>query len=175
MIALHPGLVLALLVLAGCGREPEAPMDKAAPPVSLAVLAAMQISHSWGVASSSGDGQTELIRYRQHADSIREAALHPQRLMVTWTYDRFPPSGRETQDVDKLEDDLCGLLEPANQALLWLVRTGGGTRRWIFYGTSTDEMTARVKRVRELVASRGAVLSVDQDPGWQMYREFTPR
>lgn len=169
-----PVALLLCLLLGGCGHSPESKaVGDGARPVP--ALADMQIPDSWGVAASSGVTPSELSRYREHADGVRDAGRHPVRVTITKTFGNLTSGSPETALVNALEDDLCALLEPGNQALLWLVRTGGGRRRWVFYAATTVEAAGRIKRARELAAARGASFAVEDDPEWEMYREWTPK
>jgi hypothetical protein len=168
-------IALPLLALAACGSEVNPSSVEAASDTGHAGLAGLKPPETWGMASSSGSGPSEIIRYREHGKAIREAGLHSHRLILTRKYERFPPGDLETREVDQLEDDLCEVLEPGNQALLWLVRTGDRKRHWVFYCANTAEVVSRLERVGLLIAPHRTTMVVERDEEWAMYREFTPK
>jgi hypothetical protein len=131
--------------------------------------------HAWRIVKMTNqeEGKTCLVRIRITKPPLAEKRSLPLAVLIEWPYDsdtEFPP-GEVLEQMDRFEraiDPLCG--DNGFSEHMW-VRTGFGTRDWLFYTTSQERFLKTFNRV--LVGHEPYPIQIvcSEDPAWEIWHD----
>lgn len=130
-------------------------------------------SDAWNLAEGKRQGQPILIRYRPGLEQHLGDPRYPRRLTISWAYDSDSsglPSDQVADEMRTLEDVLDAALDPERLAILALIHTHGGVRRWHYYLGDVAVVGQRMNEALSHMPKFPIELDVENDPDWQELR-----
>jgi len=151
--------------------RPAPPKRAAAPEVSI------NLQGEWTVLQGECNGLPAIVRVNDALKPIAGKAYHNQQITIIVYFDSAGPQGMPTdQDdlarVDATEDLLMKTLQTAGESLLALAVTNDGSRTLTFYSRDSQSAVARFQEIIPQLPSRNVEFFVEDDPGWELYRQF---
>ncbi len=125
----------------------------------------------WLVAKAERGGKVHFIRLRTDLAPY-VGTSHPHRIEINWPFVGEPTGLPDTPTLAALEafEDRLGPLEVGDAAMLAIVVTGAGERRWTFHAKDRERT---MSALRPLLPKTPAVtVEAFDDPTWSTYSEL---
>ncbi len=133
----------------------------------------LPIGEEWRVAEGEHNGNPMIVRmnaaYRRfsgvqgytHQVGIAMPLVDPEPSGL--------PSSAENADLDTIEDDLCGLLQSANESIFVAAITTSGMRELVFYTRDPEQVKQKLEQARSSIESHQIQLMIQPDDEWKIY------
>jgi hypothetical protein len=79
------------------------------------------------------------------------------------------PSTIENAELSAIEDNLCGLLQTANESIFVAAITTSGMREFVFYTRDPDRVKQKVEQARSGIQNYQIQLLIQPDSEWNIY------
>jgi hypothetical protein len=132
---------------------------------------------SWSVAQGQYNGAPLFVRIRQGARAVFAGGAYMHRVGIAVPL-REPdrnglPQGAEFNDLARIEDILASALEREGKSVHVLSITTNGMREYVFYTSDPDGVSGAFLTLQAQVRSHQLQLSIEPDPMWEVYGQFT--
>lgn len=132
----------------------------------------------WAIATGAEAGAPYVIRFRSDLISrIGDPSL-PNLLEMRWTFfgegplSNGLPTAGQLSEMEAFESQAIAALERSQNAILFAVRTGAGSRHWFWYCSSRDLVEQSLNAVLAGDASLPINMSMTVDPEWAVYADL---
>jgi hypothetical protein len=83
------------------------------------------------------------------------------------------PSSEEFEELNSIEDSICGLLEIERESLFVAAISTGGMREFVFYTRSPELVKQKFQQLQSTISSHGIQLMIQLDRDWKIYKRLT--
>ena len=134
------------------------------------------LKEAWVVKHGKYCGRPVIVRLNRGVESALGHPAYSHQVGVALPLrhpdDRGFPNPTENEALGQIEDDLVAALCNENRCIYAAAISTGGMREFVFY-TSDAEATHRdLERLRALITSHDVQHVIQEDPKWNVYREF---
>ena len=131
----------------------------------------------WVICLQEVAGCPAILRLISGVPESIAAESYEDRVTIAWHYSPEQdglPSDADSARMDFFEDVLVESVEVQMNACLAIVTTVKGTKEWVVYSNTPDEVAGFIERLVEQ-NDLPIELRRDKDPNWQEYRRLMER
>ena len=152
------GIFSSLFASGAADKPPESPKD------------------SWTVAQGTYKGHPMFLRINKGLLPLAGKPPFQDRFGVTVPF-RAPnenglPNNSESEDLNRIEDDLLTTFTSSGKTLFAIVITTGGSREFVFYTSVAPDIAPAMERLKKQITSHELQFYVQPDKNWDVYRSF---
>lgn len=128
----------------------------------------------WVICLQEVAGCPAILRLISGVPESIAAESYEDRVTIAWRYSPEAdglPSDADSARMDFFEDVLVESVEAQMNACLAIVTTVKGTKEWVVYSNTPDEVAGFIERLVEQ-NDLPIELRRDKDPNWQEYRRL---
>ena len=128
----------------------------------------------WVICLQEVSGCPAILRLISGVPESIAAESYEDRVTIAWRYSPEEdglPSDADSARMDFFEDVLVESVEVQMNACLAIVSTAKGTKEWVVYSSTPDEVAGFIQ---DLVQHNDLPIELrrDKDPNWQEYRRL---
>jgi hypothetical protein len=130
----------------------------------------------WSLLTGEDSGQPLVVRRNDSASDLLGSPAYRTRVGIALPFARPTetglPDNDEAAELYQIEDAICDRMGADELALLVLTITGGNVKELVFYTRDPKKAQLAIDAVRTRVTSHEIQNYVEDDPEWDVYREF---
>jgi len=131
---------------------------------------------TWSLLTGEDNGQPLVVRRNDSASDLLGSSTYRTRIGIAMPFKRPTAHGMpekdESEELYRIEDAICQRMGADELALLVLTITGGNVKELVFYTRDPKKAQLAIDAVRRQVTSHLVQNYVEDDPEWDLYREF---
>ena len=131
---------------------------------------------TWSLLSGEDNGQPLVVRRNDSASDLLGSSTYRTRVGIAMPFlrptEHGMPDKEESEELYRIEDAICERMAADELALLVLTITGGNVKELVFYTRDPKKAQQAIDAVRSQVTSHLVQNYVEDDPEWDVYREF---
>ncbi|MGA8741005.1 MAG: DUF695 domain-containing protein [Terracidiphilus sp.] len=133
----------------------------------------LPIGENWQVSEGDHEGNPMFVRTNAAYRGFKgvEGYAHQVGIAVP-LLDPEPsglPSTIENAELSTIEDNLCGLLQTANESIFVAAITTSGMREFVFYTRDPEQVKQKVEQARSHIQNHQIQLMIQPDSEWNIY------
>ncbi|TDH26252.1 DUF695 domain-containing protein [Segetibacter sp. 3557_3] len=138
----------------------------------------METGESWLGMEGLINGHPYLIRIRETMQSFINAKRYNHRFDIVWKYtavdETMMPQAAQMLQMEEAEQDLLGVLEKDEQAMLTMVYLGNNQKVLYWYSSNLEETAKRINAVLQSTPELPVEIFASEDAEWKQYKTVLP-
>jgi hypothetical protein len=131
----------------------------------------------WLLAQGERDGFPMIVRMAGAWTGLAPVPGYDHHVIVSVRYPHRRPNGlpssEDTDRLESIETQLCGLLEAEQASHCVLVITNNGLRDFIFYTRDVEGVQRKLETAGPLFQGFAVELAIEPDDAWEIYAAFS--
>jgi hypothetical protein len=133
----------------------------------------LPIGEDWRLAEGTHDGNPMFVRTNAAYRPFKGVQGYAHQVGIAVPLVDPEPSGLpstiENAELSTIEDNLCGLLQTANESIFVAAITTSGMREFVFYTRDPERVKQRFEEARRRIQNHEIHLMIQPDSEWNIY------